>query len=411
MEFRLGTAYHGPVACDLAEALAEFGGIARLERPPDPAAAFVADIEREPVAWVAGPSEIGPRALGHRSLLADPRCLASKDTLNAVKERQWWRPVAPVVLAEDVADWFETSRQSCYMLETARVRAGRAELVPAIAHLDGSARLQTLTTADDPLLHAMLTAFRDRTGVPMLCNTSLNGPGQPIIQTVQQALAFCAERAISVCYVDGQRVAVEPAAAAGSAPRYDFPPAPAPAPATAPAPGDAGAQESAALNPHGLTGPELYHLMVIPSLGDADITTPAGAARVRAAAASHYDRFPSDLRWVSSYLRRLATWFAGRSRACGPDAVRPGSGRRDRFACRRMPLTACRWHSFVQATIYPGQATGPAAGAARAVGVEVDEAALISQSRISKTLHQRCRLRVPIWEVDLCVLGEQVMDV
>ena len=296
MEFSLGSAYHGPAVVDLAGAADAFGGAVRVEAPADAAATFVADIERGPVAWLAGPSEIGPRALGHRSLLADPRLASSKDKLNAVKERQWWRPVAPIVLAEDAADWFELTRESRYMLETAQVRAERAARVPAIAHLDGSARLQTLSRADDPRLHAMLAAFRDRTGVPMLCNTSLNGPGQPIIQTAQQALAFCVERAIGVCYIDGCRLVIEPTAATPTLPRYNFPAE------TAMPPGAA-----VTLNPHGLTGPELYHLMTVPDLHGTDITTDDGASRVRAAAAAHYRRFPADLRWVSGFLNRGRT--------------------------------------------------------------------------------------------------------
>jgi hypothetical protein len=170
------------------------------------AARFVTDIEAGPVAWVDGASEIGPRALGHRSLLADPRTERSRDALNRIKHRQWWRPVAPVVLEEHVADWFAGGRRSPYMLEVFDVETDRRPLVPAITHLDGTARLQSLAASDDARLHAAVSAFAESTGVPLLCNTSLNAKGEPIIQTAAQAAEFCLAEGVDVLYVDGFRV-------------------------------------------------------------------------------------------------------------------------------------------------------------------------------------------------------------
>lgn len=184
---------------------------------------FVADVVSGPVAWVDGAGEIGPRALGHRSLLADPRQEASKDRLNDIKDRQWWRPVAPMVLEDRVAEWFDGGRRSPYMLEVFAVSAAKRDVVPAIAHLDGTARLQSVAETDDARLFAALTAFEEHTGVPVLCNTSLNAKGEPIIQTASQAIAFCLAKGVSVLYLDGKRVelalgAVEPPAA-GPRPR------------------------------------------------------------------------------------------------------------------------------------------------------------------------------------------------
>jgi hypothetical protein len=168
-------------------------------------------VQRGPLAWVDGAAEIGPRALGHRSILADPRTPASRDALNRCKGRQWWRPVAPIVLAEEAADWFEIDRPSPYMLETAAVRPDAVSRVPAIAHLDGTARLQTLTAAADPQLYAAIAAFHRATGVPVLCNTSLNDKGEPIVNTAAEALTFCVRKGLTVAYVEGRRIALRPA--------------------------------------------------------------------------------------------------------------------------------------------------------------------------------------------------------
>ena len=164
-----------------------------------------------PVAWADGRAEVGPRALGHRSLLADPRRSATKDRLNEVKQRQWWRPVAPIVLEDQVGEWFDGGRRSPSMLETFAVRAERRDQVPAIAHLDGTARVQTLAPSDDEALYRAIQAFSATTGVPMLCNTSLNDKGEPIVATASQALNFCLRKGIGVAYLGGRRVALRPA--------------------------------------------------------------------------------------------------------------------------------------------------------------------------------------------------------
>lgn len=204
-DFVFPGAYLGPQEVGIEVAEQEFAeaivGVAEFN-----AERFVTDIERGPVAWLDGASEIGPRALGHRSLLADPRRRAGKDRLNEIKDRQWWRPVAPVVLEHRVAEWFDRGRPSPYMLEVFPVAAAKRELVPAITHLDGTARVQTISAADDPRLFAAVTAFAERTGVPMLCNTSLNAKGEPIIQTASEAIALCLGKGIPVLYLNGKRI-------------------------------------------------------------------------------------------------------------------------------------------------------------------------------------------------------------
>ncbi|MGB6164302.1 MAG: carbamoyltransferase C-terminal domain-containing protein [Pseudonocardiaceae bacterium] len=166
---------------------------------------FVEDLQRQPVAWVDGAAEVGPRALGHRSLLGDPRWIETKRTLNHVKQRQWWRPVAPIVLEDHVADWFVDGRPSPFMLETFSVAPERRPLVPAIMHLDGSARIQTLSAADEPFLAHVIAAFHNASGVPIVCNTSLNDRGEPIANDASDAVNFCVRKGIEVAYIGRRR--------------------------------------------------------------------------------------------------------------------------------------------------------------------------------------------------------------
>ncbi|MFE9017934.1 carbamoyltransferase [Streptomyces sp. NPDC007808] len=161
------------------------------------------------VGWFQGRMEFGPRALGNRSILADPRDPAMQSTLNLkTKFRESFRPFAPAVLAEDAKDWFDLAQDSPYMLLTAQVAAARRQecapadgvtgldllrvprsTIPAVTHVDGSARVQTVTAEHNPRFHALLTAFRDRTGCPVLVNTSFNVRGEPIVRTPQEAYA------------------------------------------------------------------------------------------------------------------------------------------------------------------------------------------------------------------------------
>jgi carbamoyltransferase len=139
------------------------------------------------VGWFQGRSEFGPRALGNRSILADPRRPDMQAILNQrVKGREAFRPFAPAVTQEAAADWFELDGPSPMMLRVVPVRRGA--LLPAVTHVDGSARVQTVSRSQNPPFYGLLTAFEQRTGVPVLLNTSFNVAGEPIVESPADAL-------------------------------------------------------------------------------------------------------------------------------------------------------------------------------------------------------------------------------
>jgi carbamoyltransferase len=141
------------------------------------------------IGWFQGPSEFGPRALGNRSLLADPRKAEMKDILNSrVKHRQAFRPFAPIVLAERAKEIFEGEGDSPFMLIARRVRPEWRERIPAVVHVDGTARVQTVREETNPTLYRLLQEFEAVTGVPVLINTSFNVKGEPIVETPRDAV-------------------------------------------------------------------------------------------------------------------------------------------------------------------------------------------------------------------------------
>jgi len=143
------------------------------------------------VGWFQGGAEFGPRALGNRSILADPRAVGVRDIINSkIKFREDFRPFAPAVLSEHLSDYFEESRPSPYMLSVAKVRPERREQIPSVTHVDGTARLQTVDYDQNPLFYELIRQFYELTSVPMLLNTSLNRRGMPIVETPDDALAF-----------------------------------------------------------------------------------------------------------------------------------------------------------------------------------------------------------------------------
>jgi len=105
---------------------------------------FVDDLEKDIIVWYDACAEIGPKALGHRSILGDPRKLETKNRLNVVKQRQFWRPVAPIILRECLNDWFEDDFESPFMLQTSKVQKDKKALIPAVLHYDDTARIQTI---------------------------------------------------------------------------------------------------------------------------------------------------------------------------------------------------------------------------------------------------------------------------
>jgi carbamoyltransferase len=185
----MGTAALGPEWTDaeIEDALgrADLG----FDRPADVADAVAEVIANDGiVAWFQGRAEYGPRALGHRSLLADPRNAENLERLNEVKGREQFRPVAPMVLAERADAIFDGPLPSPYMLFTHDVRPGWRDRIPAATHVDGSARIQTVDRRDEPLVARVLEAFERRTGVPVVINTSLNTAGRPIVNSPREAL-------------------------------------------------------------------------------------------------------------------------------------------------------------------------------------------------------------------------------
>jgi carbamoyltransferase len=140
------------------------------------------------VAWVQGAAEFGPRALGHRSLLAHPGKAANLDRLNAVKGRESFRPVAPMIRTDRAADVVVGPLPSPYMLFVHDVRPQWRDRIPAVVHVDGTARVQTVDPVDEPLVAELLRRFEDLTGLPALVNTSLNTAGRPMVDTARDAL-------------------------------------------------------------------------------------------------------------------------------------------------------------------------------------------------------------------------------
>jgi carbamoyltransferase len=140
------------------------------------------------VGWFDGRMEWGPRALGHRSILGDPRRADMKDILNLkIKRRESFRPFAPSVLEEAVAEWFCLEGEVPFMMQVYPIREEQRARIPAVTHVDGSGRLQTVNATDNGRYYRLIRAFADRTGVPMVLNTSFN-ENEPIVCTPGQAL-------------------------------------------------------------------------------------------------------------------------------------------------------------------------------------------------------------------------------
>jgi carbamoyltransferase len=140
------------------------------------------------VGWFQGRMEWGPRALGNRSILCDPRRADMKALLNAkIKRRESFRPFAPSVLEEEVANWFEEDDAVPFMMQVFQIQKGKREQIPAVTHVDGSGRLQTVNRRTNPLYHQLIGAFADLTGVPMVLNTSFN-ENEPVVCRPKEAL-------------------------------------------------------------------------------------------------------------------------------------------------------------------------------------------------------------------------------
>jgi len=140
------------------------------------------------VGWFQGRMEWGPRALGNRSILADPRNAGIKDVLNAkIKRRESFRPFAPSILREAVAEWFETDDDVPFMMKVFQIRSKYRDMIPAVIHVDGTGRLQTVHKETNPRYYRLIEHFRDLTGIPLVLNTSFN-ENEPVVCYPEEAL-------------------------------------------------------------------------------------------------------------------------------------------------------------------------------------------------------------------------------
>jgi carbamoyltransferase len=155
------------------------------------------------IGWFDGGAELGPRALGQRSILCDPRQPDAKEILNRrVKMRESFRPFAPAVLLDEAPNWFEfggTSPESQFMLRVCEVKRERRDEVPAVVHVDGTGRLQTLTPETNGRFYELVKRFHEQTGVPILLNTSFNRMGQPIVETPSDAIECLLSSGLDCC--------------------------------------------------------------------------------------------------------------------------------------------------------------------------------------------------------------------
>ncbi len=154
------------------------------------------------LAWMQGRYEVGPRALGNRSLLASPARAWMKDKINAtIKGREFWRPFAPSVLGEEGASWFADWRPCPYMLEEFRVLPDKAALIPAVVHVDGTARPQSVYAGQNDRFYRLLQHFHKKTGLPMLLNTSLNVRGKPMANHCEAVLRLLSQTGLDVAVI------------------------------------------------------------------------------------------------------------------------------------------------------------------------------------------------------------------
>ena len=141
------------------------------------------------IGWVQGRIEFGPRALGSRSIVADPRTPQIKDKINlVVKERHPFRPFAPAVLQEDAPDYFDLPFRSPFMMFVCKVRPEKRDKIPAVVHIDGSSRVQTVSSITNPRFYNLINEFKKITNVGVVLNTSFNVRGEPIVCTPKDAI-------------------------------------------------------------------------------------------------------------------------------------------------------------------------------------------------------------------------------
>ena len=155
------------------------------------------------VGYFQGRSENGPRALGNRSLLFDPTFKDGKDFVNLVKRREYFRPFAGSILAEEVHDWFDLRgmEDSPHMMYAVNCKEGVEDKIPSIIHVDGTCRIQTVKESENPLYYKLIQKFKEKTGVPIVFNTSFNLGGEPLVETLEDALWTLQQSDIQYLYL------------------------------------------------------------------------------------------------------------------------------------------------------------------------------------------------------------------
>ncbi len=194
------------MSSDVLTNVLRFGGRTNItvcgETAPERAAALLAS--GKIIGWIQGRAEFGPRALGNRSILADPRSATIKDEINSrVKFRERFRPFAPAILHEAGEDYFEDYQESPYMERALRFRPDVVERIPGVVHADGTGRLQTVKEEWNESFYRLIRHFRDLTGIPLVLNTSYNVMGKPIAHSVEDVLAVFYSTGLDAVFIDG----------------------------------------------------------------------------------------------------------------------------------------------------------------------------------------------------------------
>ena len=155
------------------------------------------------VAWYQGRAELGPRALGNRSIIADPRRREMWSIVNKIKGREWWRPLAPSLLEEDAGKYFIDPVAHQFMILMFKYRDDMCEAVPAVCHVDQTARPQTVSRDENKTWYELIKAFKDETGEGIILNTSFNLAGEPLVETPVDAIKSYALGGLKAIYLQG----------------------------------------------------------------------------------------------------------------------------------------------------------------------------------------------------------------
>ena len=160
-------------------------------------------LEQKPLVIFQGESEWGPRALGNRSILFDPRNKNAKSIVNKFKNREWWRPLAGTILLEHVHDWFDIAslKESPYMSFAVDAKPQAIEKIPSIVHVDNTCRIQTVAQNQNLNYYNLIESFYKKTNVPVLLNTSFNLAGEPVVETLEQAISVCQKSEFKYLYI------------------------------------------------------------------------------------------------------------------------------------------------------------------------------------------------------------------